>query len=57
MFGNVPLNNRLASINPQAESSAAIWQNNLHRWTRWNHLRTAAALASSVLVAASSAYK
>ena len=44
MFGNVPLNNRLASIDPQTESSSAIWQDYLYRWTRWNHLRTAAAI-------------
>ena len=46
LFGNVPLNNRLASIDPQAESSAAIWHDYLVRWTRWNHLRTFAALVA-----------
>jgi uncharacterized membrane protein len=39
MFGNVPLNNRLAAIDPQAESSVAIWQDYVHRWIRWGHLR------------------
>ncbi|MCW1914497.1 DUF1772 domain-containing protein [Luteolibacter sp. GHJ8] len=46
MFGNVPLNNRLAAIDPQAESSVLIWDHYIERWTRWNHLRTAAALAA-----------
>ena len=44
----VPLNNRLAPLDPQAESSATIWQDYLHRWTRWNHIRTAAALLACV---------
>jgi uncharacterized membrane protein len=48
MFRNVPLNNRLALLDPQAESSATIWQDYLHRWTRWNHIRTAAALLACV---------
>jgi uncharacterized membrane protein len=52
MFGNFPLNNRLVSLDPQAESSVAIWRHYLHRWTRWNHLRTAAALAACVAIIA-----
>ena len=40
---NVPLNDRLA-----AESLP--WQDYYRTWTLWNHMRTAAALAGSVLM-------
>ncbi|WP_367875050.1 DUF1772 domain-containing protein [Luteolibacter sp. Populi] len=48
MAGNVPLNDRLAKLDPQAESSAAVWQDYVRVWTRWNHMRTAAALVACV---------
>lgn len=52
MFGNVPLNNRLAAINPQAESSRQIWKHYLQHWTPWNHFRAAAALAACAAIVA-----
>ena len=40
---NVPLNDAL-------EREAATWPRYRRTWTRWNHLRTAAALAAAVLL-------
>jgi uncharacterized membrane protein len=47
MAGNVPLNNALARVDPATAEAATLWARYLSLWTRWNHLRTAAALAAS----------
>ncbi len=44
---NVPLNNRLASVEPDSSGGEALWPNYLSRWTLWNHVRTAASLAAA----------
>ena len=44
---NVPLNNRLAAVQPGSPEGAAMWRRYLSAWTRWNHLRTAASLAAA----------
>ena len=44
---NVPLNDQLASANPDSSGVAALWANYLSRWTFWNHVRTAASLAAA----------
>ena len=46
MAGNVPLNNRLARVEPDAEG-ARVWDEYLARWTAWNHVRAAAALVAA----------
>lgn len=46
---NVPLNNALAVVDPESSDGAEVWKRYLSRWTMWNHVRTAAALAASVL--------
>ena len=46
---NVPLNNRLASAEPDSSSAKALWAHYLSRWTLWNHCRTAASLAAAAL--------
>lgn len=46
---NVPLNNKLAALEPNSDEAAMIWQAYLHTWTRWNHVRTAASTAATVL--------
>lgn len=43
---NVPLNNALAAVAPESPDGAARWTDYLARWTAWNHVRTAAALAA-----------
>jgi uncharacterized membrane protein len=47
MLCNVPLNNRLARVEPESDEGALLWQRYLSDWTAWNHVRTIAALAAS----------
>ena len=48
---NVPLNNRLASADPDSSVTSTLWAHYLSRWTLWNHVRTAASLAAAGLFA------
>lgn len=50
VFGNVPLNNKLARTDSEAEESVGQWNHYLIYWTRWNHLRTVACVATSILL-------
>ena len=43
---NVPLNNRLAAVNPDSAEGKAVWAHYLRVWTAWNHVRTVAPLAA-----------
>lgn len=50
---NVPLNNALDRLDPadlSAAAAASEWRSYLVPWTAWNHLRTAAPVAGSVLM-------
>lgn len=47
---NVPLNDRLARIDPDSRDGAVLWERYVRVWTRWNHLRAAAAIAASALL-------
>jgi len=51
MAFNVPLNNRLASADPDGSGSGELWASYLSRWTFWNHVRTVASLAATVAFA------
>jgi uncharacterized membrane protein len=42
---NVPKNNALASVAPA--EGASLWTDYLSKWTAWNHVRAAAALAGA----------
>jgi uncharacterized membrane protein len=44
---NVPLNDRLATLRPQSADAADRWDEYVARWTAWNHVRAAAALAAA----------
>lgn len=44
---HVPRNNALDALDPDDETSAAAWAAYLRDWTRWNHVRTAAALLAA----------
>jgi uncharacterized membrane protein len=46
---NVPLNNELAIAKPDSIDGATLWIRYLTDWTFWNHVRTLAALAASVM--------
>lgn len=47
--GNVPLNDALATLDPDALTPGA-WKDYAVPWLRWNHLRAAAAAVSSGLM-------
>lgn len=40
MFGNVPMNNRLARLDYRSADAKAYWQTYGRDWTRLNHVRT-----------------
>lgn len=44
MVCNVPLNDRLAKVSPNAGDMESQWQDYRGPWTRWNHVRTVACL-------------
>ena len=46
---NVPLNNKLAAVDPESPEGEAVWEDYLRRWLPWNHVRTAATLAATVV--------
>lgn len=48
---NVPLNNRLAAVDPDAAVAAGTWSEYLVRWTAWNHVRTVLCAASTTVLA------
>lgn len=50
ILGNVPLNNRLADVTATDPEAEAVWLHYLTRWTRFNTLRTVAALAAALLL-------
>ena len=47
---NVPLNNRLAAVDPESEEGANLWQIYLTKWTRWNNVRSIATIVSTILL-------
>jgi uncharacterized membrane protein len=55
MVFNVPLNDRLASADPNSRLSET-WGHYLRAWTWWNHVRTIAALLAAALFALAIAY-
>jgi uncharacterized membrane protein len=44
---NVPLNETLATVNPESADAVSLWHDYLSRWTAWNHVRTISALAAT----------
>ena len=46
---NVPLNNKLADLDPNCQDAALFWQAYQRTWTRWNHVRTAASTMAVLL--------
>ncbi len=48
-FSNIPLNNQLAAVSAPDPGARDVWEHYLGRWTMWNHVRTAAAMAAALL--------
>ncbi len=44
---NVPRNNQLERLAATSSEAAAYWPAYVREWTRWNHVRTAAALLAA----------
>ncbi|MDI3424292.1 anthrone oxygenase family protein [Streptomyces luteolus] len=42
---NIPRNDALAKLDPQAQESVEPWRSYVREWTAWNHVRAAGALA------------
>ena len=47
MAFNVPLNNRLASAEPNSSGAEELWAHYLSHWTLWNSVRPGASLAAA----------
>lgn len=50
---NVPMNERLAGLDSESSQAAEYWLVYVREWSNWNHVRTAASLASAACSAAS----
>ena len=48
---NVPLNDTLAAAQPTAATAAELWRSYADPWTRWNHVRALASMASFACMA------
>lgn len=44
---NVPLNDRLAAVDPASTEGAGLWSTYLKDWTWWNTVRTGASIAAT----------
>ncbi len=51
IVGNVPLNERLAKVEPETDEAAALWDRYLVRWTFYNTVRTTASGLACVVYA------
>jgi uncharacterized membrane protein len=47
---HVPRNTALAATDPDSPEGTSYWSRYLAEWTRWNHVRGAAALAAAALL-------
>jgi uncharacterized membrane protein len=48
--GNIPLNNELGGVSPDSTDAAALWLRYVSEWTRWNSVRSLAALLAAALL-------
>ncbi|MFF2849307.1 DUF1772 domain-containing protein [Streptomyces sp. NPDC058001] len=48
VVAHFPRNDALDKVDPEGPESVAYWKTWAREWTRWNHIRTGAALAASV---------
>jgi uncharacterized membrane protein len=47
---NVPRNDALAALDPEAPEAPVQWASYVAGWTAWNHVRTASALTAAALL-------
>lgn len=48
---NVPLNDRLDAVDADSQEGRDLWALYVSRWTHWNHVRAAATLIATTLLA------
>lgn len=48
MMFNVPLNNRLAAVDPTTEAGRTMWDEYHAKWVPWNHVRTIATIVATI---------
>ena len=53
---NVPRNEALATLAPDAPDAAGLWAGYITSWTAWNHVRTVTALAAAASFSVALAY-
>jgi uncharacterized membrane protein len=46
---NVPMNDRLETLDAHDAGAASHWRTYVRRWTAWNHVRSAAPLIAATL--------
>lgn len=46
---NVPLNNALARVDPDAPDAVWVWARYQRQWTAWNHVRTVSGIVAAGL--------
>lgn len=49
IYGNVPMNNRLAKLDHRSDEAASYWATYGKRWTRLNHVRTLGSIVTAGL--------
>ena len=49
MLGNVPMNNRLESLDHKSDQAHAYWREYAEKWTRFNHLRSVGSVLTAGL--------
>lgn len=49
MFGNVPMNNKLESLDHTTNEAAAYWVEYGRKWTRFNHVRSLGSIVTAGL--------
>jgi uncharacterized membrane protein len=54
---NVPLNDALASVNPNSTEAATLWTKYLVSWTLWNHVRAVAAITAATVFMLTLSYR
>src|SRR5262249_43309809 len=45
---NVPLNDKLAAVDPASPHGLEVWRDYLSQWTAWNHVRAATSTLAAV---------
>lgn len=53
---NVPLNNRLDRLDAESADAIEFWPEYVAKWLRWNHVRTAASIATAACSALALGY-